>query len=66
MKVYLVFESVKYEGDTFIAAYINELDANKHADKLNTDETASHMVRYYVEPVDVIMQPNEHSKFSGE
>lgn len=55
MKIYLVFESVKYEGDTFKAAFINELDAIKHADNLNTDEAARLLVHYYVEHVDVIM-----------
>lgn len=55
MKIYLVFESVKYEGDTFKSAFINELDANKYAVKLNTEEKARRSVRYYVEPVDVIM-----------
>lgn len=56
MKIYLVFESVKYEGDTFMAAFKNELDAINYAVKLNSDAKAEYMVRYYVEPVDVIMQ----------
>lgn len=39
--VYVVIESVHYEGDTVKAVYKDKADANRHAQEQNEEETLS-------------------------
>jgi len=51
-KVYIVFESVKWDGETMLRAYEYKSDADAFEEMMNNDNTQPHL-SYYVEEVDV-------------